>query len=152
MDSVSPLIARNPCGAKMICGVPQKSLAYAPVVGGKKREVTGEDRAIGARIRIQRQRLGVSVTELGLAFGGSRQKVQFWERGENFPPVSDFARLCSLLRADPNHILLGAPLAKDLSDKDVKAARLEIQSAAIRARTEALQSGRHLHHRARKTA
>jgi transcriptional regulator with XRE-family HTH domain len=119
-------------------------------MGGKKREITGEDRAIGARIRIQRQRLGVSVSELGLAFGGSRQKVQFWERGENFPPVSDFSRLCHLLRTDPNYIILGAP-ATDLTEKEIRAARLEIQSAATSARTEP-SSGRLLHQRHKKRA
>jgi transcriptional regulator with XRE-family HTH domain len=151
MDSVSPLIARNPCVAKISCADPQKTFAYARRMGGKKREVTGEDRAIGARIRMQRQRLGVSVTELGLAFGGSRQKVQFWERGENFPPVSEFSRLCQLLRTDPNYFILGGQ-PKELTEREIRAARLEIQSAAASARTEALQSGRLLQRHAKKTA
>lgn len=145
------LIAKIPCGAKISCADTQNSFAYARFVGGKKREVTGWDRAIGARIRMQRELLGVSVTDLGLAFGGTRQKVQFWERGENFPPFSEIPRLCNLLRMDPNY-LLGMGPARELTEKEIRTARLEIQSAAAGARTEALQSGRPLQRRAKGAA
>ena len=98
--------------------------------------------AIGARIREARQRLGVSITDLGLAYGGHRQTVQFWEKGKNFPPLSDFIHVCTLLRTDANH-LLGAGPPRDLSDKEILAARLEIQTLARKHKEEKLQ-GAHI--------
>jgi len=127
------LIARNPCGAKMPCGDMPDFLAYAFGVGSRKTPVTGAERAIGARIREARERLGVSIAELGLATGSSRQKVQFWERGEHFPPLSDFRRICELLRTEPNHILGISPM-RSLTDTDVLSARRQIQALAIAAK------------------
>ena len=151
MNLDAHLIANIPCGANISCGDLQNFLAYPFSVGAKKREITGLDRQIGARIRMQRERIGVSVTDLGLAFGGTRQKVQFWERGENFPPVSEFTRLCAMLRAEPNY-LLGLSQPSELTEKEIRTARLEIQSAAMRTRTEGQTSGRVLQPRQRKTA
>lgn len=122
-------IARNPCGASITCGVTPKILAYSGNVGSRKTPVTGSERAIGARIREARERLGISIAELGAAWGGSRQKVQFWERGDHFPPLSDFRRLCELLRTDANQIL-GMSAMNPLSDTDVVSARMQIQSMA----------------------
>lgn len=123
-----PTIARNAGGASIIGGAPQGFLAYRYVVGGRK-TVSGADRALGASIRKARERLGVSITDLGLAYGGSRQTVQFWEAGKHFPPLSDFPRLCQLLKTDPNH-LLGMDVMAELTEQEVRAAALEIQTLA----------------------
>lgn len=128
-------IARIPCPASITCGDAPKILAYPLDVGSRKTPVTGSERAIGARIREARERLGVSIAELGAAWGGSRQKVQFWERGDHFPPLSDFRRLCELLRTDANQIL-GMSAVKPLDDTDVLSARMQIQTMAQAAKNE----------------
>lgn len=120
---------KNLCGASMPCGDQQGLLAYAISVGSRKTPVTGFERAIGARIREARERLGVSITELGLAWGGSRQKVQFWERGDHFPPLSEFPKLCQLLRTDANS-LLGIHAMKPLTEQEKISAKTQIQSLA----------------------
>lgn len=122
-------IARIPCGANIPCGDPQKSLAYAQSVGSRKTPVSGAERAIGARIREARERLEVSVAELGLASGSTRQKVQFWERGEHFPPLREFPSICKLLRVSPNYIL-GFEAMTALNNNDILSARMQIQAIA----------------------
>lgn len=129
----SATLARNPCAANMPCGDLQNFLAYDFGVGSRKTPVTGAERAIGARIREARERLGVSIAELGLATGSSRQKVQFWERGDHFPPLSDFRRICELLRTDPNHIL-GMGQMRTLTDTEILSARRQIQALALAAK------------------
>src|SRR5688572_12372290 len=125
-------IANIPCGASISCGDGQKILAYPLSVTKKSRTPTGLDRAIGARIREARERLGVTITDLGLAFGGTRQKVQFWETGKNFPPVSDLRRLCELLRVDANS-LLGMHEMKSLNEHEIISARNKILALAMAA-------------------
>ncbi len=114
----------------MPCGDRQDFLAYSFGVGRKNRQVTGAERAIGARIRDARERLGVTITDLGLAYGGHRQTVQHWENGKNFPPLSDFPRLCHLLRMDANS-LLGMQAMKLLTQEDILSARMQIQAMAL---------------------
>ena len=116
-------------GANITCGDRPDFLAHNFPVGTRKTPVTGKERAIGARIREARELLGVSMSELGFAMGGARQKVQFWEKGENFPPLSDFPRLCELLRTDAN-ALLGIPSMKSLTEQEKTSARLKIQALA----------------------
>lgn len=113
----------------MPCGELPSFLAYAPDVASRKTPVTGAERAIGARIREARERLGVSLTELGLATDSTRQKVQFWERGDHFPPLRDLPALCRLLRVDANHIL-GLEAMKALNDNEILTARRQIQTIA----------------------
>lgn len=125
----------------MPCGDMQNFLAYDLGVGSRKTPVTGAERAIGARIREARERLGVSIAELGLATGSSRQKVQFWERGDHFPPLSDFRRICELLRTDPNHILGMGPM-RTLSDTEIVSARMKIQALARAARDDVAKLAR----------
>lgn len=98
-------------------------------MGSRKTPVTGAERAIGARIREARELLGISIAELGLATGSSRQKVQFWERGDHFPPLSEFPRLCQLLRTDANAIL-GLQAMKALNEQEIVSARMQIQAMA----------------------
>jgi len=77
----------------------------------------------------------VSIAELGLATGSSRQKVQFWERGDHFPPLSEFPRLCQLLRTDANS-LLGMQAMKALTEQEIVSARMQIQTMASAAKDE----------------
>jgi transcriptional regulator with XRE-family HTH domain len=126
---IEATIANIACGANIPCGDMQGNLAYPYVVGTKSRQVTGFERAIGARIRDARERLGVNLTELGLAYGGHRQTVQHWEHGKNFPPLKDFPRLCHLLRMDAN-ALLGMTAMKALTEQDILSARMQIQAIA----------------------
>jgi transcriptional regulator with XRE-family HTH domain len=135
------LIANNPCGANIPCAVLPVFFAYDSDVAQRKTPVTGAERAIGARIREARERLGVSIDELGLATGSSRQKVQFWERGDHFPPLSDFRRICELLKTDPNHIL-GMGTMRALSDTEVSSARQKIHLLAQAAKAEAQEQVR----------
>jgi transcriptional regulator with XRE-family HTH domain len=125
----APMIAKNPCGASSPCGALQNLLAYASGVPTRKTPVSGAERAIGARIREARERLGISVAELGLASGSTRQKVQFWERGAHFPPLRDLASICKLLNVDPNYILGFASL-NSLTADEIASARLYIQTIA----------------------
>lgn len=126
-------IANIPCGASMPCGDLQGLLAYPRVMARAKKAITEADRAIGGRIRAARERLGVTVTDLGLAFGGKRQTAQFWERGAHFPPASDLKRLCQLLRIDANH-LLGIQHLPLETERDVESARRALLAEAQRAR------------------
>ena len=129
----TPSIARIPCAASFTCVAPPKILADTFRVGSRKTPVTGAERAIGARILEARERLGVSIAELGLATGSSRQKVQFWERGEHFPPLSEFPGLCRILRTDAN-ALLGLEAMKALTDQEIMSARMQIQTMAAAAK------------------
>jgi transcriptional regulator with XRE-family HTH domain len=126
-------IANLSCGASLSCGVRQKSLAYPWSVGIKTNQVTGQDRIIGGRIRARREQLGVTITDLGLAYGGKRQTAQHWEAGKSFPPVSDLRRLCDLLKLDANE-LLGITDMKSLTDREIASARLNILTKASEAR------------------
>jgi transcriptional regulator with XRE-family HTH domain len=141
VDVTAPTIARIPCGANIPCGDWQKSLAYPLAPMSKIREIPAADRAIGARIKEARLRLGVSITDLGLAYGGHRQTVQHWEAGKNFPPLSDFPRLCELLRTSPN-IILGMTDELALSDRDLSTARTNIEALARTARIRAAMRNR----------
>lgn len=90
---------------------------------------------MGARIREARERLGVSVAELGLASGSTRQKVQFWERGEHFPPLRDLPELCRLLRVEPNYIM-GFEAMKALNSQEIVQARMQLQAIAAACKEE----------------
>lgn len=110
-------------------------------MNSRKKRITDAALAIGERIRDARKRLDVSVTELGVAFGGTRQKVQFWERGENFPPLSEFPKLCQMLRTDAN-TLLGMGEMKPLNEQEKTAAKLDIQTMAAWAKASKRGTGR----------
>jgi transcriptional regulator with XRE-family HTH domain len=125
-------IARIPCGANILCGERQVLLAYPVRVGHTS--VSGDDMLIGARIRKARERLGVSITDLGLAYGKNRQTVQFWENGKHFPPLSDFNRLCRLLRTDANQLLGFGDMAV-ITEQEAVQARLEIETLAHQERS-----------------
>lgn len=130
---IEATIANNSCAASLSCGDRQKSLAYPWFVGTKTNQVTGQDRLIGGRIRARREELGVTITDLGLAYGGKRQTAQHWESGKSFPPVSDLRRLCDLLSMDANE-LLGITDMKSLTEREITSARLAILTKAAAAR------------------
>lgn len=129
------ILANDSCGDNISCGDQQVFFAYSSAVNTKKSQATATDQAIAARIREARERLGVSMTELGLAYGGHRQTAQHWERGASFPPLSDFPKLCDLLRVTPNQ-LLGMDAMNSLTEKEKIAARLAIENAAMRAKMQ----------------
>lgn len=108
---------------------------------GSKRAISGADRAIGARIREARERLGVSINDLGLAYGASRQTAQFWEKGMHFPPLSEFPRLCNLLRMDANQIL-GMQSMRPLTEEEALQAKNMIQAMAYKAKVETQEAAR----------
>jgi transcriptional regulator with XRE-family HTH domain len=84
---------------------------------------------IGSRIFEARRRLGVSQELLGLAFGVTRQGVQFWEKGGSLPPADEIPRLCSLLGVDANYLLGVSP-----HTTDVEAIRSELLRLAEESR------------------
>lgn len=129
-------IAKNLGGARIIGADMPVFLADNFRVAGRKTDVSGAERAMGARIREARERLGVSINELGLAMGGSRQQVQFWEKGSSFPALADFPRLCRLLKTDAN-TLLGMSAMPTLNDTDIVSARMQIQAMAQAAKDNA---------------
>jgi transcriptional regulator with XRE-family HTH domain len=134
LDTMSDgTIARIPCAANIPCGDLQNILAYPRGVGRRKTPISGEERSIGAEIRKARERLDVSVADLGLAMGKTRQAAQFWERGENLPTLSDFPKLCRLLRSDPN-TLLGIDSMPAMTEEEKQASQRKIQLAAEAAR------------------
>jgi len=105
-------------------------------MGRKKRPVSEEDREMGNRVREARERLGITVTDLGYAFGGQasgRQQVQFWEKGTHFPPASDLAKLCRLLRVDGNYLLGLKPIAAE-TPRDISTTRDALIALAAAAR------------------
>ncbi len=88
---------------------------------------------MGQRIADALNRLGVSITDLGLEWGGNRQTVQFWERGANFPPAGELPRLCHMLLIDANELLGVDPIGR-IAERDILAARQSIVALAARAK------------------
>ena len=56
------------------------------------------DRLVGARMRLRRQLLGMSQSDLGAALGVSFQQVQKYERGANRLGASRLAKAAEVLR------------------------------------------------------
>lgn len=105
-------IAKISCGANIFCGDRQKTLAYPTDVARSKRmDANPVASAIGRNIDSAITRLGINYTQLGLAWGATRQTVQHWVKGTALPPASDLPRLCELLAIDANELLSVAPRA-----------------------------------------
>lgn len=75
----------------------------------------------------------MSVTDLGLAWGGNRQTAQFWEKGTHLPPAREIPKLCRLLLIDANH-LLGFDLIDGVSERDLSLAKQALLVMAQTAR------------------
>jgi len=132
----APTIARIPCGANIPCGDRQGLLAYAAIMAKKGKVITEADLRMGKRITAARERLGVTVTDLGWAWtgtAGGRSTVQFYEKGETFPPASDLRRLCLLLHIDANE-LLDVPSMVNATDRELATAKQALLNVATKAR------------------
>jgi len=66
---------------------------------------------IVARLQEAMARLGITITDLGFAWGGYRQTAQHWINNGNLPPARDIPHLCDLLLITPNELFCVAPLA-----------------------------------------
>jgi transcriptional regulator with XRE-family HTH domain len=67
------------------------------------------DAYVGARIRLRRNLLGISQTELGDRIGVTFQQVQKYEKGVNRIGVSRLAKICDVLQITPAWLFEGAP-------------------------------------------
>ena len=73
------------------------------------KEAQPVDAYVGARIRLRRNLLGISQTELGDRIGVTFQQVQKYEKGVNRIGVSRLARICDVLQITPAWLFEGAP-------------------------------------------
>ena len=127
--------ARNTGGASIPCGDHGKISLHTLNVVAKHTE---EER-IGRRIHTAILKLGVTITDVGLAWGGSRQTAQHWIRGKHLPAARYLGRLCKMLLIDANELLDINPLSMH-STADQEAARASILEYAQQRRST-LKSG-----------
>ncbi|MDO4921702.1 MAG: helix-turn-helix transcriptional regulator [Phascolarctobacterium sp.] len=64
---------------------------------------------IGTRIRYERQRLGLTLEELGNKIGVSKQCLSGWEHGRNMPDVFALNTLAEVCRIEIKDFLTGLP-------------------------------------------
>jgi transcriptional regulator with XRE-family HTH domain len=64
---------------------------------------------VGSRIRLRRNLLGISQTELGDRIGVTFQQVQKYEKGVNRIGTSRLLRICDVLQTAPEWLFEGAP-------------------------------------------
>jgi transcriptional regulator with XRE-family HTH domain len=64
---------------------------------------------VGARIRMRRNMLGLSQTEMGEQIGVTFQQVQKYEKGANRIGASRLMQICNVLQATPAWMFEGAP-------------------------------------------
>lgn len=64
---------------------------------------------IGNRIRYERQRLGLTLEELGNKIGVSKQCLSGWEHGRNMPDVFALNTLAEVCRIEIKDFLTGLP-------------------------------------------
>ena len=77
---------------------------------GQDRGYRPEDRlatGIGAEVRRQRRRRGLSQAALAAAVGRDRSTVSRWEAGERLPTLAALVALARALRCDPAALLPG---------------------------------------------
>src|SRR5215467_6127097 len=67
------------------------------------------DEHVGARIRLRRNMLGISQTEMGNRIGVSYQQVQKYEKGVNRIGSSRLMQICDVLQVTPAWLFEGAP-------------------------------------------
>jgi transcriptional regulator with XRE-family HTH domain len=76
-------------------------------IGTKKPRAV--DVYVGSRIRLRRNLLGISQTELGDRIGVTFQQVQKYEKGVNRIGTSRLLRICDVLQTAPEWLFEGAP-------------------------------------------
>src|SRR3989454_12193285 len=79
-----------------------------PRSGGTK-ETKPADVYVGARIRMRRNMLGLSQTEMGEQIGVTFQQVQKYEKGVNRIGASRLLQICNVLQVTPAWMFEGAP-------------------------------------------
>ncbi len=87
---------------------------------------------VGARIRSERERRGMSQAELAERLGKSQAAVSYWEAGRRSPDVEDLVLLGDVLELDPGLLLAGEPAHESprvLLRAEVE--RLELDDLAI---------------------
>ena len=67
------------------------------------------DEHVGARIRLGRNMLGISQTEISNRIGVSYQQVQKYEKGLNRIGSSRLLQICDVLQVTPGWLFEGAP-------------------------------------------
>src|SRR6266851_3567417 len=92
------------------------------------------DAYVGARIRLRRNLLGMSQTDLGNRIDVTFQQVQKYERGTNRIGASRLMQVCAVLEVTPAWLLEGAPGPKPRSS----AAARHIDSAITAFHADAL--------------
>jgi transcriptional regulator with XRE-family HTH domain len=92
-----------------------------------RKEPTPLDAYVGARIRMRRNLLGISQTELGERIGVTFQQVQKYEKGVNRIGASRLMQICTVLEITPAWVFEGGPGPKP---KPTAAAR-DIEAALI---------------------
>jgi transcriptional regulator with XRE-family HTH domain len=70
------------------------------------------DAYVGARIRLRRNMLGMSQTEMADRIGITFQQVQKYEKGVNRVGASRLMQICEVLHVTPAWLFEGAPGAK----------------------------------------
>jgi transcriptional regulator with XRE-family HTH domain len=91
--------------ANDVCDDAQKLLAYSLYM---VRDIDRSDLAakhIASAIQDAINRFGITITDLGLAWGKNRQNVQHWIKGSHSPKAADLPRLCELLGISANELL-----------------------------------------------
>lgn len=73
---------------------------------------------IGERIRIFREKRGLSQHELGNIIGVSNSRVSNWEQGINRPNSDILAELCTALNVSPSSLLGIKVTADEFSEKE----------------------------------
>src|SRR2546430_8443614 len=79
-----------------------------PRNGGTK-ETKPADMYVGARMRMRRNMLGLSQTEMGEQIGVTFQQVQKYEKGVNRIGASRLLQICNVLQVTPAWMFEGAP-------------------------------------------
>lgn len=96
---------------------------------------TSEKQAeIGDRLKAHLKRLGVSISDLGRAWGKHRQTAQQWVHGRSLPPGGEIPALCEMLGLDAN-TFLGVDARAELSDSEIGRIRSAILDRAKSRRT-----------------
>jgi transcriptional regulator with XRE-family HTH domain len=67
------------------------------------------DRLVGARVRLRRQALGMSQTELAQAIGLTFQQIQKYEQGKNRIGAGRLAKIAEVLRVPVAHFFEDLP-------------------------------------------
>ena len=81
---------------------PIKQLEIAPQVSGSDSECA---KAIGARIKLARVRLGLRQLDVGTMLHVTRQTVSSWERGDYMPDAVVARRLCVAIAVSPDWLM-----------------------------------------------